>query len=203
MKIQKTNPTADVSFQALVIVDVLDILLMEKFFPSNLRLAHYACCFSCEERIVMFNFRVWRLHDDEPACGFALGNMEFSTENDKISSVSHSRFFMMVYLSIVGLVDGLLLLKSNKKKKFEFIGIDSSFIVIFKIEKSKVSITSRNVCLGRFDLDHILGAIDLGIDRFLENNNNLAENDPAFCDLHRSINALKRILSGSQGKYPV
>jgi hypothetical protein len=30
-----------------------------------------------------------------------------------------------------------------------------------------------------------------------------AENDPAFCDLHRSINALKRILSGSQGKYPV
>jgi hypothetical protein len=66
----------------------------------------------------MLNFRVWRFEDvkNDPACGFELGNMEFSTENDKISSALHSRFFMMIYLSVIGLIDGLLLLRSNKKK---------------------------------------------------------------------------------------
>jgi hypothetical protein len=69
--------------------------------------------------------------------------------------------------------------------------------VIFKVEKSKVSINSRNICLGNFDLDCILSAIDQGLDNFLQNNNNLAENDPVFCDLHSSVNKLKWILSAS------
>jgi hypothetical protein len=135
------------------------------------------------------------MHDDAPACGFDLGNMEFSSENAKISSASHSRFFMMIYLSVIGLVDGLLSLKS-RREKFEFVDADFSFIVMFKKEKSKVGITLGNVCLGRFDLDDILAAIDSGIDDFLQNGNVLAGKYPVSCDLCGSVHELKRMLSG-------
>ena len=80
----------------------------------------------------MFEFSVSR-NDTGKVTGFDLGGMGFLTGGKEISSKGSPRLLMMVYLSVVSLVDTLLSLRVGRK--YEFVGVDSSFSLVFELQR--------------------------------------------------------------------
>ena len=80
----------------------------------------------------MFEFSVCR-NDTGKVTGFDLGDIGFLTGGKEISSKGSPRLLMMVYLSVVSLVDTLLSLRVGRK--YEFVGVDSSFSLVFELQR--------------------------------------------------------------------
>ena len=80
----------------------------------------------------MFEFSVCR-NDTGKVTGFDFGDMGFSFGKKEISSKGSPRLLMMVYLSVVSLVDTLLSLRVGRK--YEFVGVDSSFSLVFELQR--------------------------------------------------------------------
>lgn len=85
-------------------------------------------------------FYISRFDDGEPE-GFDMGDIKLSSGDQSIDSSDDSRLRMMIYLSITSLIDGLVKLKDGKS--FEFIGVDSSFALLFKVKGEKLFIFYR------------------------------------------------------------
>jgi hypothetical protein len=79
--------------------------------------------------------------------GFELGDMEFSGELGTVTSRSRvPDQSMMIILSVVGLLDGIRrFLSARKAKEYKFVGVDSSFSVVFRRQKDgQISVQSDN-----------------------------------------------------------
>ncbi|WP_282361688.1 hypothetical protein [Pseudomonas sp. PS01300] len=83
-------------------------------------------------------FYISRSEEDGEPEGFDMGDMRLSSGDQGIDSKEDSRLRMMIYLSITSLIDGLVELKNTRS--FEFIGVDSSFALLFKIKGEVLSV---------------------------------------------------------------
>ncbi|KAF2393441.1 hypothetical protein [Pseudomonas frederiksbergensis] len=136
----------------------------------------------------MFKLKIFR-KDLGIASGFDLGDMQFVFDGGEVSSSEHTRFRMMIYLSVVSLIDGLLALKGNGS--FEFVGVDSSFSLRFKLEKKGVLVTSGLSSLGCSSMNELLRGIDLGVEEFVNAGNSLPLNDSVSSDFDAARADLK------------
>ena len=136
----------------------------------------------------MFEFSVCR-NDTGKVTGFDLGDIQFSFGEKEISSKGSPRLLMMVYLSVVSLVDTLLSLKVGRK--CEFVGVDSSFSLFFELQRKGVFVWVENELLGVCDFCILIKAIDKGVEGFLNNGNPLPPTDPVYNDFHSALKNLK------------
>ncbi|MGR3893748.1 MULTISPECIES: hypothetical protein [Pseudomonas] len=120
--------------------------------------------------------------------GFDLGDMRLSSGDQGIDSKDDSRLRMMIYLSITSLIDGLVKLKSTKS--FEFIGVDSSFALLFKIKGERLSIFYQGRFFAEASYRVFLGVIDREVDRFLAEEG-ISIVDPVFGDVEASRKKIK------------
>lgn len=120
--------------------------------------------------------------------GFDLGDMRLSSGDQGIDSKDDSRLRMMIYLSITSLIDGLVKLKSTKS--FEFIGVDSSFALLFKIKGERLSIFYQGRFFAEASCRVFLGIIDREVDRFLAEEG-ISIVDSVFDDMEASRKKIK------------
>ena len=132
----------------------------------------------------MFEFSVSR-NDTGKVTGFDLGDMGFLTGGKEISSKGSPRLLMMVYLSVVSLVDTLLSLRVGRK--YEFVGVDSSFSLVFELQRKRGFVWVENELLGGCDFCILIKAIDKGLEVFLSNGNQLPPTDPVYNDFHSAL----------------
>ncbi|MDY7807738.1 hypothetical protein [Burkholderia stagnalis] len=137
-------------------------------------------------KLVKFNFE--RIGGGVPS-GFDLGEMEIFSDGDYISSKKDKRLRMMVYLSIVNLIDSLLRLRN--KKKIEFFSVDSSFSFSLYWRDGGVCVYSKGVMLGPFKFYEILSSVEMGVVRFINDGNGLAKDDAVSHDLDGALSDLR------------
>lgn len=101
---------------------------------------------------------------------------------------------MMVFISIIELLDGLKVFLFSKKKNYVFIGADSSFSLLFeKLKNNDIRISSGGTLLGVEKRMDLVAAIWRGVDEFLENRlNQISSDDMVYNDLISSVDAFKR-----------
>ncbi|MFF3700286.1 hypothetical protein [Pseudomonas qingdaonensis] len=114
--------------------------------------------------------------------------MRLSSGDQGIDSKDDSRLRMMIYLSITSLIDGLVKLKSTKS--FEFIGVDSSFALLFKIKGERLSIFYQGRFFAEASYRVFLGIIDREVDRFLAEEG-ISIVDSVFDDMEASRKKIK------------
>ena len=136
----------------------------------------------------MFEFSVSR-NDTGKVTGFDLGDIGFLTGGKEISSKGSPRLLMMVYLSVVSLVDTLLSLRVGRK--YEFVGVDSSFSLVFELQRKGVFVWVENELLGVCDFCILIKAIDKGVEVFLSNGNQLPPTDPVYNYFHSTLKNLR------------
>jgi hypothetical protein len=125
-----------------------------------------------------------------PAQGLELGHMSFVGPGGTISSESSGKS-MMIYLSLVGLVDGLLALKQPGHSQFEFIGDDSSFRVMFRKRGSTIEVADDEHVVARLPIDQIIEGAKSGAEVFLSDPaNRLTQDDLPFEDLRASLSEI-------------
>ncbi|MBN3734268.1 hypothetical protein [Burkholderia sp. Tr-20390] len=96
---------------------------------------------------------------------------------------------MMIYLSMVGLIDSLLVL--GKKRNVNFVAVDSSFSVVFRVSGGGVYIESAGERMGPFSSVELLRSIWDGIVGFVNGGGGLGEEDSVFGDLNGAIDDLR------------
>ena len=128
--------------------------------------------------------------------GFDLGDMEIIGKHGSFSSkFKHPNQSLMLILSLVSLLDGLRrLLSTPKEKEFEFIGVDSSFRIVFrKSRNGQIDIYGQDTLIDSITKSQLKEAVEKSILKFAKSNNlgqwmNVAEaND--FQDSLRSFQA--------------
>lgn len=133
----------------------------------------------------------WDDFESDSITGSDLGHMTFSGEFGSVSSNNRvPDQSMMIFISIVLLLDGLRKFLSKKQlKTYEFVGIDSSFSVRFKkVEKNKIVVMSKDKIISRISPKDLIQDILLGVQKFMQKvGNNLPEDDPVYEDLHAAL----------------
>lgn len=132
---------------------------------------------------------------DFPVSGFEMGDLEIDVNNLLFSSkAGGSRHLMMIFLSIIELLNGLNSFLCSKKRSYEFVGVDSSFILLFKkISNSKLLIeqggNSKVEVLSKELIEEVL----IGSEKFWKDTKQLLNhNDPIIKDMEDAIQGLKK-----------
>lgn len=143
----------------------------------------------------MVTFRIYRNDDEQPASDCDMGDLEFAFGDDVISSLGNARLTNMVYISIFDLIDGLLRLK-NGAKRYEFVGADSSFVLLFEKSKKGIYVWHKKSKHGPVPLQELLMAVNAGMETFFAKPLNILPRDGAvYADLNTSWSNLRDILS--------
>ncbi|MEN9866153.1 MAG: hypothetical protein RL748_1743 [Pseudomonadota bacterium] len=134
----------------------------------------------------MLKIKIYRNNSHELATDFDMGDIEFDFSNQIVTSCGNPRYSNMIFLSISELIDGLLKIYSGAKQ-FEFVAIDSSFIINFKASKKGIDVSHNKKSYGPVSLFNILNAIASAIsDFFSDPLNNLQPDGPAYKDFNFS-----------------
>jgi hypothetical protein len=114
---------------------------------------------------VRFTFSVDPADDGS---GLVLGNLEIAGPDGSVSSAGRrpDQSFM-VYLGLVDLVDGLTGLADGRRRSYEFVGPDSSFIVVFRRKGERISASAYGSQLGAEPARDVLAGLRAGIDDLL------------------------------------
>lgn len=140
----------------------------------------------------MISFRVSRIGEEVPH-GFDLGDLEIKIDGIIASSKDNLKFRMMIYLSLISIIDGLLSI--NNGGTFAFVATDSSFSFTLKhSKKNGILLTYRKhtTKIGSFLL--LLESIKEGVDAFLHEGNGLPPSDPVYDDFWSSFQTLNSFL---------
>jgi hypothetical protein len=130
--------------------------------------------------------------------GFDLGHISFFSDNITISS--HDRTpdqSMMVFQTIVDLLDGLKEFWKNKKAKdYKIICADSSFTIIFRREKNgKVNIKEGETVISKLDEKFLAKQVyDACNNFFRESKIKMIESDPILEDIEAALQEYKESL---------
>ncbi|MDN7874662.1 hypothetical protein [Burkholderia aenigmatica] len=96
---------------------------------------------------------------------------------------------MMIYLSTVSLIDSLLAVRKNKR--VNFLAVDSSFSILFYINKDRVYVESNLGEMGPFPLVEVLAAVEAGVSDFIDDGAGLSDGDPVYADFNGAIDDLR------------
>ncbi|MGH1441182.1 MAG: hypothetical protein ACRBBR_13775 [Cellvibrionaceae bacterium] len=109
---------------------------------------------------------------DDDISSYSMGYMVFEGDKKTINSKElEPPQQMMVFFSIVEILDGLRkFCLSDKVKKYEFIGVDSSFAICFeKIEKNTVKVSHQKVEISNMSMTDLIKSILNNIKYFSDN----------------------------------
>ena len=128
-----------------------------------------------------------------PPHSFDLGDISVIDNDIKISSLEDERYKMMIYISIVDLIDSLLETVRTKHST-EFCGTDSSFYLKFKYDGKFIKIERKGISIKK-SAHEILKELKIGIDQFLNKENILTQDEACYGDLKDSIDLLNLSIS--------
>jgi len=75
---------------------------------------------------------------------FELGNIDIQIDSDVITSKNKTPSqSVMIFIAISDMLDGIRAMIEQKRKEFLFVGADSSFKILFKQNKTGVSIVNE------------------------------------------------------------
>lgn len=124
----------------------------------------------------MLKFRFYRI-EEGPMDGFDLGHMSVLGEQAEADSRTPPPRSFMIYLALVDLLLGVRELLQGKKKHFEFVAADSSYILDFWRRAEGISIKGRGRLLGVFWPEEVYSALLEGVIEFLKGDPSLLERD--------------------------
>jgi hypothetical protein len=111
---------------------------------------------------------IFERRDDEPPGGFELGDLVVTTATNGVSSKGRQPDAgMMIYLALVDLMNGISALARGDQRRYEFVGADSSFGLLFTRSKTGVAIKQGDQDLGTIDPLLLAGQLLADVDRFL------------------------------------
>ena len=123
----------------------------------------------------------------EPLSGFDLGHVEIANGLGNWTSFGKKPDQgMMIFPSVVGLLDGLKdFLQKKDKKRFYWTGIDSSFSIVFQKNSAEfISVAIGSELIANMRAPELAEVIYQSIVAFLDENvNRLAIDDPVLEDL--------------------
>lgn len=118
----------------------------------------------------MINIR-FQLSPSGDVSGFDLGHIEVHFNGSILTSKNRiPDQSMMVFLSIVGLLDGLRAFFRNKRQgKYIFTGVDCSFFIEFRRGSNKrISININNDAIGEVDQAELMDSVHEGCSHFID-----------------------------------
>jgi hypothetical protein len=129
--------------------------------------------------------------------GYDMGDMKVVGDDASSSSDGHRPSqSMMIYLALVGLLDGVARLSGSRSGAFRFVGIDSSFTLDFSLKKGVVTVTRLKVVIAKADVATLLVSLHEAVDRFLAiPSNQLPPTDPVAEDLRAARQGLLTALA--------
>ncbi|MEU6019739.1 hypothetical protein ABZ826_39100, partial [Streptomyces sp. NPDC047515] len=96
-----------------------------------------------------------------------LGDMEIAADQWSVTSVGHTPDQgMMIFLSLVLLLDGLANLEGRHRGFFSFVAVDSSFRVDFRVRRRTVVLSHERRVLARPSLPELLHAVSAAAEEF-------------------------------------
>lgn len=133
---------------------------------------------------------------DDEITGFELGgisikigNKEFSSENKKPDQS------MMIFLAVSDLLNGIKSLWEGKSDKFQFVGTDSSFSILFKKKKKDILQLIHEKEVAEVEFKKFKDECYYSINRFyLTYCEKIDPNDAGLFDLKNSLNDYKSII---------
>lgn len=139
----------------------------------------------------MFKISFSLINESDQISGFDLGNIELNIDNTKIITSSGRKpdQSMMVFVTIIDLLDGLRKLISDKKLiDFKLIGADSSFTIHFMKSKKKIKVIINEEELCTVEQNELIDQVYISCKDFVERNKiNMMESDPVLDDINQSL----------------
>jgi len=109
---------------------------------------------------IAFDFSRW---DDGDLSGFDLGDITVSGLHGAHSSSGKTPDqSMMIYISLAHLITGVCKLVDGAKRVFEFVGMDSSYSLIFAKNHGKVVVRTRKATIAEAPILDVLRALSKG-----------------------------------------
>ncbi len=132
--------------------------------------------------------------DDGAVSGFDLGDIVVQGRESTCSSRGHSPDqSMMIYIALSELLGGVLRLCASKSKgSWTFVGADSSFGLVFILDRNKkITVMGAKKVIAVTDPEELLTSLAAATAAFLDASKNaLPTSDPVFGDLAMSLREL-------------
>ncbi|MEV7211974.1 hypothetical protein AB0O31_02615 [Kitasatospora cineracea] len=147
----------------------------------------------------MISFRFTCRPDQEPESGFDLGDMEIEGDLGDTTSAGRSPDQgMMIFLSVVLLLNGLVRLETRHRGAFSFVAVDSSFRVDFRVKNRIVVLSHQGRILGRPPLPELLHAVLTAAEEFAARElPKIPADDAGRHDLEISLAEFRQFLSSN------
>jgi hypothetical protein len=129
--------------------------------------------------------------------GFDLGNIEIISDNMIVSSSGRKPDqSMMVFLTIVDLLDGLgKLLDEKKNMNFKLICADSSFTVLFNKINGKIKIIVEDQTICDVEPNELAKQVFNSCNSFFEKNKDkILSSDPVVGDIKAALSSFRKLL---------
>lgn len=130
--------------------------------------------------------------------GFDLGNIELIISDTKLitSKGKNPDQSMMIFLTIVDLLDGLRKLVSDKNQSdFRLIGVDSSFTVNFIKNADRIKVVAYQEELCELIREELLQKVFTSCKDFFESNKSMmSETDPVLEDIKQALFQFDKML---------
>ena len=143
----------------------------------------------------MFSLRFELDSNKRPISGFDMGHMTVSSCSTTIQSRDVGpRCSMMLFLSLVELLDGLRRLLTSNLNSYEFIGADSSFALVFqKLSRGRVQISHGGETIAIVQSADLARVVYDASKCFWDSTRTeLLDNDPVVGDVDASLDAFRR-----------
>ncbi len=145
---------------------------------------------------IMINVSFSKVNEEKPS-GFDLGDMEFILDNEIITSKINKKFKMMIYLSIISLIDDLLSIKNGGKTEFNATDSSFSLSLSFSNIKDRLYIKYQEEQFGPYEFHYFMRKIYIASQEFYSLKNSIDRKDPAFHDLTNAFDQLKLFIKSS------
>lgn len=144
---------------------------------------------------VRFELLTERLTSQDEPSSYAMGHISIVGARGAINSkITEPPRSMMIFLSIVDLLDGLRRLMSNHEcNEYLFVGTDTSFTILFEKVRDEVRITAGGSVIDECPSVCLASAVIEGLDLFLASTRQ--PDEPALSDLKHSIADFRAMLN--------
>jgi len=129
------------------------------------------------------------IDDQSDMSGFDVGHIEINLNKKHILSSKDFEQNMMIYLSVVDLLDGFSkFFQDEKVRTYEFVGSGSSFTMQFiKKNNEMIEVSANNIFIGKFTSNELLYSLERDSNLFIQNSfEKLPDGDPVKEDLHEA-----------------
>jgi len=133
--------------------------------------------------------------EDPDFSPFDLGNINIVKDAIEFRSDEEDRYAMMIFISISDFIHGLLACYRGEKKRFEFVGTDSSFSIVFSKKDGNIQLSRQKKtieCSWREALESTMSGINKIIK---ENKLKIDWGHAVFSDLNGAKMELEKTLS--------